>query len=115
MAKYRKLPVEIEAHPVADICAAYSGTLEPGLLPEWVVDGVSSGEIRVDHNSITVDTLEGNHVTDGTDMLIRGVKGELCGCKLDIFDATYERLYEDQRDRSCSKPQEPQAALRNLE
>jgi hypothetical protein len=25
-----------------------------------------------------------------TDMLIRGVKGELYPCKLDIFEATYE-------------------------
>lgn len=93
--KYRKLPVEIDAFPVWRICQAYRlrGDLLEAL-PDWVIDAMGEGVIEIKVDSIVVKTLEGHHETDGEDMLIRGVKGELYGCKSDIFQATYAEVPE---------------------
>jgi hypothetical protein len=37
-----------------------------------------------------VQTLEGNHLAEPGDWIIKGMKGELYLCKPDIFVATYE-------------------------
>jgi hypothetical protein len=39
-----------------------------------------------------IPTLEGTHHMTPNDMLITGVQGEIYPCKLDIFEATYERV-----------------------
>lgn len=39
---------------------------------------------------ITIPTLEGDHLAQPGDMIIKGVKGEFYPCKPDIFAATYE-------------------------
>lgn len=41
-----------------------------------------------------IHTLEGAHMVDDHDWIIRGVKGEFYPCKPDIFDMTYERVPE---------------------
>jgi len=41
---------------------------------------------------VLIKTLEGDHTGDLSDWIIRGVKGELYPCKLDIFAATYEAV-----------------------
>jgi len=41
---------------------------------------------------IEIGTLEGWMAGEGTDWLIRGIKGEFYPCKPDIFDATYEKV-----------------------
>jgi hypothetical protein len=91
--RYRKLPVEIEAFPVWRICQAYRLRGDLILeLPDWVIDAMGEGKMTVKVNSIVVETLEGHHETDGNDMLIRGVQGELYGCKGPIFWKTYEEV-----------------------
>jgi len=41
-----------------------------------------------------VHTLEGNHLVEWNDFIIRGVQGELYPCKPDIFEMTYEVVNE---------------------
>ena len=40
--------------------------------------------------NLVIETLEGNHTALPGDFIIRGVKGEYCPCKPDIFEQTYE-------------------------
>jgi hypothetical protein len=41
-----------------------------------------------------IPTLEGQHVANAGDWIIKGVKGEFYPCKPDIFAATYEPVEE---------------------
>jgi hypothetical protein len=91
MARYRKLPVEIEA-------VLNSGTWKP--IIDWL-DSIGAGRVpfghrppitRNDDGSLNIETLEGVMRADVGDFVIRGVHGELYPCKPDIFDATYEAV-----------------------
>lgn len=85
MAKYRKKPVVIEAVQV-----------------KWFVDDM--GNLACEHPKVykdsssktgfSIDTLEGKHEVSEKDWIITGVKGELYPCKPDIFELTYEKVYE---------------------
>lgn len=44
--------------------------------------------------ALVIPTLEGDHVADSGDWIIKGVAGEYYPCKPDIFDATYDRVRE---------------------
>lgn len=72
MAKYRKLPVIIEAEQWF-----------PGrhILGVKNIDGKDYGEI---------DTKEGTMAVTSGDWVITGVMGERYPCKPDIFEMTYE-------------------------
>ena len=48
---------------------------------------ISHGKVR---GGLVVKTLEGEHVANIGDMIIKGVKGEFYPCKPDIFAATYD-------------------------
>ncbi|MEG0505404.1 MAG: hypothetical protein RR547_12215, partial [Raoultibacter sp.] len=41
-----------------------------------------------------IKTLEGDMAVQPGDYIIKGVQGEFCPCKPDIFDATYELVGE---------------------
>lgn len=108
--KYRKKPVIIDAEP-------YRKGLEDGILV--IVENMQGEELsnnaifrndekmtaferlknfscRYEKEMIIkevkpfIDTLEGKHYINETDMIITGVKGERYPCKKDIFDMTYE-------------------------
>jgi len=78
MAKYRKLPVEIEA-------IQFTGNNMPEL--ELFVP---VGRYH-DDETFSIITLEGEMHVSVDDYVIKGVKGEFYPCKPDIFEATYER------------------------
>lgn len=81
--KFRKKPIEIEAWQ--------NGSGEPQ--PLWFIRAVVSGTIIVNEDyTMTIKTLEGDHLAQPNDWIIRGVKGELYPCKPDIFEATYEAV-----------------------
>ena len=98
MAKYRKLPVVIEAfqwfkngdHP-DDGPAAHEGNLV-----RYYRHPANNGRRSCDkcnhtmHDHGWIDTLEGGHAVCVGDWIIKGVKGEFYPCKPDIFAATYE-------------------------
>lgn len=78
--KFRKRPVEIEAH-------LWDGTAgSHKLLREW-----TGGQVNlVTGGRLMVHTLEGWVLASAGDWIIRGVAGEFYPCKPDIFTATYE-------------------------
>lgn len=80
--RYRKKPVEIRAWKIGF----------DGQEPDWVREAFDGG--RIDWcpagEGIYINTLEGRMKAGIGDMLIEGVKGEMYGCRADIFAATYE-------------------------
>lgn len=85
MAKYRKLPIEIEAEQFTEetknqVFNWISCTVEP-----IFINGKPAMKIQ---------TLEGNMIAHIGDYVIKGVKGEFYPCKQDIFEATYELVEE---------------------
>lgn len=85
MPKFRKKPVEITAHQWTgtsladrDLFVAQTG------FPFWPLGGLK-GKV-----GLIIPTLEGNHLAEKGDWIIRGVKGEYYPCKPDIFVLTYE-------------------------
>lgn len=93
MAKYRKKPVVIEAIPCVEII--YGMEFQWEALPKWVKDAYDDSTIRViTPHGFLVRTLEGSHTALRTDMLIKGVQGEIYPCKRDIFAATYDLVEE---------------------
>lgn len=43
-------------------------------------------------SALEIKTLEGNHLAQAGDWIIKGVKGEFYPCKPDIFEMTYEKV-----------------------
>ena len=95
MAKYRKLPVVIEAFQMT------SGAMEsPFLWPNWLTEAWGKGLaepgrlFRDTTGNFYLYTLENKagreHCVDRNDWIIQGIQGELYPCKPDIFAATYE-------------------------
>jgi hypothetical protein len=84
MARYRKLPVEVEAVRVAD----YRDGLDR---PEWMTNAIASGNIALTPSTLIVRTLEGDMRAQRDDYIICGTEGELYPCKPDIFATIYER------------------------
>jgi hypothetical protein len=88
MKQFRKLPVVIEAqqwfhhgdHPSVKPATMLQAA---GLTPEipWEACG-------------WIKTLEGGHVVNPGDWIIKGVAGELYPCKPAIFAATYEPVFD---------------------
>jgi hypothetical protein len=90
-AKYRKLPVVVEA------AQWLKHGDDPDVSPHpYEPDGVHPGGCEecachlADHGRIK--TLEGHHIVCPGDYIITGIKGERYPCKPDIFEATYERV-----------------------
>jgi len=79
--KFRKKPVVIEATQwtglnTADICC-FAGESIESIQP---------------NKEFIIKTLEGNHIAQVNDWIIKGVKGEFYPCKPDIFEQTYEKV-----------------------
>lgn len=86
--QYRKKPVIINAFQFAKGYEA----------PQWFTDAANEGVIKIfayaDNTPyLTINTLEGMMKAEQGDYIIKGVKGELYPCKLDIFKMTYEEVH----------------------
>lgn len=44
---------------------------------------------------LEIETLEGVMKANVGDYIIKGVKGEIYPCKADIFEMTYDKIYDD--------------------
>ena len=97
MAKYRKKPVVIEAVQLTwenwqEICDfAGVGTLEDGK-PTGTDKDLDGNPLPDGGPGLLIPTLEGVHLANPGDWIIKGVQGELYPCKPDIFEATYDRV-----------------------
>jgi hypothetical protein len=88
MARFRKLPVVIEAF-------RWTGDETQTEEPEWIIVAMKKGIVRLWNQGLPsvkllIDTLEGTHTANRGDYIIQGVNGELYPCKPDIFLKTYE-------------------------
>lgn len=78
---FRKKPVVIEARRLTSENGPELwewAESKPHYDPQGQVDG------------LTIFTKEGRMLADFGDWIIKGVQGEFCPCKPDIFEATYE-------------------------
>ena len=102
--RYRKKPVEVRAWKIGFDRQE----------PDWVREAFDGG--RIDWcpagEGIYINTLEGRMKANIGDMLIEGVKGELYGCRADIFAATYEPV--ETALAAPSFPAQPATELRRL-
>ena len=89
MGIYRKKPVQIQAFQFY-MNLDYSN----GTVPHWFYKNVNDGIVIDNGDHLIIKTLEGDHRANVGDYIIRGVKGELYPCKSDIFEMTYERVYD---------------------
>lgn len=86
-AKYRKIPVVIEA-------MRFEGTFESF---RDIVNGMGIDDVTAlwgEDNTMLIETLESTMVASPGDYIIKGVKGEFYPCKPDIFAMTYEQVKE---------------------
>jgi len=102
MTRYRKKPVIIDAiqwfkngdHPEDQSTEKEGNVVRYYRNP--LVNGAGlckhCGIVMVNHGWI--DTLEGGHIVCPGDWIIKGIKGEFYPCKPDVFEATYELVYD---------------------
>jgi hypothetical protein len=101
MAKYRKLPVEIEAvqwlnGKVSEVTPWISEALNKNPLDKGAITRIG--------DKIMIATLEGEMTAIDGDYIIRGINGELYPCKPDIFKLTYECAGECKNEDSKALP-----------
>ena len=91
MAKYKKIPVTVEAYTfdeMKDLEKKYGAAFcDQSMLSSFEINGRKIEQINTD--TYRIQTLEGYHDMTRDDMLIIGVKGEAYPCKIDIFEMTY--------------------------
>lgn len=89
-SKWRKRPVVIEALELTRENA--------GVVVQWVTAGGHVAVMRGGPKggsrdaSVIIRTLEGNHLADVGDWIVRGIAGEFYPVKPDIFAETYEQV-----------------------
>ena len=81
--KYRKKPIIVEA-------VQFTGDV--GLPAIVALDIACARDQERGCDYLIVHALEGDMRAYPGDWIIRGVRGELYPCKLDIFEATYEEV-----------------------
>lgn len=85
MARYRKKPVVIEAVRFLDTPESIQE------LSEFMDKTIKIDYATPNKPTLTINTLEGDHIANVGDYIIKGVKGEFYPCKPDIFKMTYEK------------------------
>lgn len=101
MSKFRKKPVVIEAISFEEFVEFAKATTE---VPHWHIPYQG---VNITHENKTIyliPTKEGTMNFTPDDMLITGVQGEIYPCKKDIFEATYEAVFEDVEDDVNREP-----------
>lgn len=88
MAKYRKLPVVVEAIQFLDNVEALTEISE--FAGDKVVVSYDDPNVPV----LKIETLEGTMKANVGDWIIKGIRGEFYPCKHDIFNKTYEEVEE---------------------
>jgi hypothetical protein len=89
MAQYRKKPVVIEAIQFTrdnwNEILEFTNNTAHTLIIERRMDGIAT---------CVIPTLEGQHIATEGDFIIKGVQGEFYPCKPDIFEKTYEEVWD---------------------
>jgi len=98
--KFRKKPVVIEAFQMTRARRESNAEWPEWLNRAWQLDWKTPGSLYptekgTGDGTLSITTLEGQHLVSWGDWIIQGVKGELYPCKPDIFEATYEMVEDD--------------------
>lgn len=80
--RFRKKPVVIEA-------VQYTGSNRDEIIA-FGARCLPENRLNRADKTLFVTTLEGGHIADPGDWIIKGVKDEFYPCKPDIFEMTYE-------------------------
>ncbi|CAB4143305.1 hypothetical protein UFOVP450_106 [uncultured Caudovirales phage] len=86
MNKYRKKPVVIEALQFTRNNWEEIQTFTQGQAHTLTIERRMDGKC-----TCIIPTLEGEHIANEGDWIIKGVQGEYYPCKPDIFEQTYEK------------------------
>lgn len=87
MQKYQKRPVMVEAIQYDD-----KPETDIELQEKFGIDPIRISYKNPDDPILIIETLEGEMKARIGDYIIKGVHGELCPCKPDIFKETYIKL-----------------------
>ena len=85
--KFRKKPVEIEAILFTRLNWEEIQQFTNNTAHTLVIERRINGKC-----TCVIPTLEGEHIANENDYIIRGVKGEFYPCKPDVFKLTYEKI-----------------------
>lgn len=109
--KFRKKPVVIEAFQMTEERRINNTDWPEWMHRAWSFERGLPGSLYPTEEgtcdgTLSIGTLEGQHLVSWGDWLIKGVKGELYPCKPDIFEQTYEpvsetNISETDRQRRC--------------
>lgn len=86
----RKKPIVLEAFVLPYKSFSFLST------PDWVFNAYEKGVLKIDFDSFlldttfSVETLEGTMYGHDSDVLVKGVDGELYIIKREVFDKTYD-------------------------
>lgn len=97
--KFRKKPVVIEAFQMTEERRINNTNWPEWMHRAWSFErGLPGSLYPTDEGTcdgtLSIGTLEGQHLVSWGDWIIKGVKGELYPCKPDIFEQTYEPVSE---------------------
>ena len=87
MPLYRKKPVTVEAVQLRDVELRTLITLQN-------FAGLGNDVFEAVEDGILINTLEGKMKASIGDFIIKGVQGEFYPCKPDIFEKTYEEVWD---------------------
>ncbi|UOF79383.1 pgdyg protein [Caudoviricetes sp.] len=95
--KFRKKPVVIEAFQMTKERRINNTDWPSWMHGAWQLERETPGslyptEVGNGDGTVSIGTLEGNHLVSFGDWIIQGVNGELYPCKPDIFEKTYEEV-----------------------
>ncbi len=95
---FRKKPVIVEAFQMTEARRSDNADWPEWLHQAWNMEP-SEGALFINGDDparqrLVIGTLEGVHLVQWDDWIIRGIRGELYACKPGIFEATYEAVKE---------------------
>ena len=85
--KFRKKPVDVEAIQFTRLNWEEIQQFTNNTAHTLVIERRINGKC-----TCVIPTLEGEHIANENDYIIRGVKGEFYPCKPDVFELTYEKI-----------------------
>lgn len=95
MILYRKRQIVIEAFQMTKECRTDHSDWLEWMNGAWKKERGTPGSLYPTeegtiNGTLSIGTLEGEHLVSWGDWIIQGVKGELYPCKPDMFAETYE-------------------------
>lgn len=88
MAKFRKIPIIVEALQVEFPVDSSED------LPEWFHRGISEGKVKFHNTGYNIQTLEGVMFAPNGNWIVQGITGELYSVEPNIFKQTFEPVEE---------------------